>query len=133
MYMLDTNICIFALKHFPKVITALRSKESDMLAISTITLAELEFGICNSLALEKNRNALISFLPLVEVLQFDESAAAEYGVIRTNLQKRGCVIGIMDMLIAAHAKSTGCILVTNNTHEFERVAGLILEDWLNII
>jgi tRNA(fMet)-specific endonuclease VapC len=130
MYLLDTNMCIFALKHIPSVLTALESKKHERLTISSITLAELEFGICNSQAPEKNRNALIAFLPVVEVLPFDESAAAEYGRIRAGLQKRGCVIGLMDMLIASHAKSAGLILVTNNTGEFERVAGLDLEDWL---
>jgi tRNA(fMet)-specific endonuclease VapC len=130
MYILDTNMCIFALKHIPKVLTALESKRYDGFAISSITLAELEFGVCNSRFIEKNRNALIAFLPAVEVLPFDEIAAAEYGKIRANLQKRGCVIGFMDMLIAAHAKSAGLILVTNNTDEFKRVDGLELEDWL---
>ena len=130
MYLLDTNICIFALKHIPKVLTALESKKHERLTISSITLAELEFGICNSQAPEKNRNALITFLPVVEVLPFDESAAAEYGRIRACLQKRGCSIGLMDMLIASHAKSAGLILVTNNTGEFKRVDGLDLEDWL---
>jgi tRNA(fMet)-specific endonuclease VapC len=129
MYLLDTNICIFALKHIPKVLTALESKKHGGLAISSITLAELEFGICNSRSIEKNRNALIAFLPAVEVLLFDENAAVEYGKIRANLQKRGCIIGLMDMLIAAHAKSTGLLLVTNNTDEFKRVDGLALEDW----
>ena len=130
MYLLDTNMCIFALKHIPKVLSAIESRKNEWIAISSITLAELEFGICNSQAAEKNRNALIAFLPIVEVLPFDESAAAEYGIIRASLKKRGCIIGLMDMLIAAHAKSAGSILVTNNTGEFERVDGLKLEDWL---
>jgi tRNA(fMet)-specific endonuclease VapC len=130
MYLLDTNICIFALKHVPNILTAIENRKNEWIAISSITLAELEFGICNSQAVEKNRNALLSFLPTVEVLPFDESAAAEYGIIRANLKKQGCIIGLMDMLIAAHAKSAGLILVTNNTGEFERVDGLEIEDWL---
>jgi tRNA(fMet)-specific endonuclease VapC len=129
MYMLDTNMCIFALKHIPNVIAALQKHKSSGLAISSITLAELEFGICNSLSVARNRNALIAFLPNVEVLPYDESAAARYGSIRAALKKQGRIIGLMDMLIASHAKSTGLILVTNNTDEFKRVAGLILEDW----
>ena len=130
MYLLDTNMCIFALKHVPNVLTAIESRKNEWIAISSITLAELELGICNSQAVEKNRNALIAFLPTVEVLPFDEVAAVEYGIICANLKKRGCAIGLMDMLIAAHAKSVGLILVTNNTGEFERVDGLELEDWL---
>jgi tRNA(fMet)-specific endonuclease VapC len=129
MYMLDTNICIFALKHIPKILAALESNKDNGFALSSITLAELEFGICNSRSVEKNRNALIAFLPTVEVLPFDENAAAEYGRIRVNLKKRGCIIGLMDMLIAAHVKSAGLILVTNNIGEFGRVDGLGLEDW----
>ncbi|GHV96138.1 tRNA(fMet)-specific endonuclease VapC [Spirochaetia bacterium] len=129
MYMLDTNTCIFTLKHLPKVLGAIQNKKEAGLAISSITLAELEFGICNSLSVEKNRNALIAFLPTVDVLQFGESAAIEYGRIRANLKKRGCITGLMDTLIAAHAKSAQLVLVTNNTGEFKRIDGLNLEDW----
>ena len=129
-YMLDTNTCIFLLKHNPAVISAFAEKKDDGAAISSITLAELEFGVCNSSAYEKNRNALLSFLPLIEVMPFDGAAAAMYGVICTSLRRKGMPIGQMDILIAAHAKATGLIVVTDNVREFGRVDGLKVENWL---
>ena len=129
-YMLDTNICIHLMKHTESVLEKFSKYNSDGLTISSITLAELEFGICNSTAYDKNRAKLISFLPLVNVLSFDDTAAVEYGIIRANLQKKGTPIGQLDMLIAAHALSRDLTLVTNNTQEFERVEGLELEEWI---
>ena len=128
-YMLDTNICSFAIKKNENVLSAIKSKKDNGLFISSITLSELEHGICNRLYQEKNRIALTSFLSIISVLSYDEKAAKEYGIIRTDLQKRGCLIGNMDMLIAAHAKSVDMILVTNNTREFNRVEKLKIEDW----
>ncbi|MDR1571654.1 MAG: PIN domain-containing protein, partial [Clostridiales Family XIII bacterium] len=98
--------------------------------ISSITLAELEFGVSNSKSHERNRNALLAFSTLVEILPFDIQASAEYGEIRAALEKKGMPIGALDTLIAAHAKSRGLTLVTNNTREFRRVEGLFLEDWM---
>jgi len=129
-YMLDTNICIHLMKHTESVLEKFSKNNSDGLTISSITLAELEFGICNSASYDKNRTKLISFLPLVNVLSFDDTAAVEYGIIRANLQKKGTPIGQLDMLIAAHALSRDLTLVTNNTQEFERVEGLELEEWI---
>ena len=128
-YMLDTNICIFIMKHVPNVLSAFFQKKNDGVAISAITQAELEFGLYNSNMQENNKNKLISFLSLVEILPFDGTAATSYGMIRTELKRNGTPIGNMDMLIAAHAKSLNMTLVTNNTREFERVKGLIIEDW----
>jgi len=130
MFMLDTNICIHLMKHTQSVLDKFNKMEDNNMAISSITLAELEFGISYSTSYEKNRAKLISFLPLVEVLSFDASAALEYGMIRAKMQKIGTLIGQLDMLIAAHAKSEGLTLVTNNTREFGRVDGLQFEDWL---
>jgi len=129
-YMLDTNICIFMMKHTKSVLEKFSKIKSTDLSISSITLAELEFGICNSTAYDKNRAKLISFLPLINVLSFDDIAAVEYGIIRADLQKKGKVIGQLDMLIGAHAKSRNLILVTNNTREFEHIENLTIEDWL---
>jgi len=129
-YMLDTNICIHMMKHTQNVLSRFLKVEDDNAAISTITLAELEFGICNSAAYEKNRLKLITFLSLVNVLPFDDTAAMEYGIIRADLQKKGMPIGQMDMLIAAHARSRNLIVATNNIREFERVDGLGVEDWV---
>jgi tRNA(fMet)-specific endonuclease VapC len=128
-YMLDTNIVVFAIKNNANVISAIKAHKNQGLFISAITLSELEHGIYNSLYPEKNRTALIKFLSLIDVLPYDDKVAQEYGKIRADLQKRGCLIGNMDMLIAAHAKSVHMILVTNNTKEFERIGGLRIEDW----
>ena len=129
-YMLDTNICIHLMRHTQSVLDGFSEINDSNITISSITLAELEFGICNSQSYEKNRIKLISFLPLVDVLSFDDIAAVDYGIIRADLQKKGMVIGQLDMLIAAHARSRNLILVTNNRSEFERVEGLSVIDWV---
>lgn len=129
-YMLDTNICIYSIKNKPQqVFERVRENLHEGLCISTITLAELEQGIANSGYPEKNRISLACFLAALSVYQFDEAAAKEYGKICTRLRRKGTPIGTMDMLIVAHAKSKGCILVTNNVREFERVEGLEIENW----
>ena len=129
-YLLDTNTCIFMMKQMPNVVERFRSAESKGMAISSITLAELEFGVSNSEAYARNRNALLAFSTLVEILQFDTLASAEYGRVRAALEKAGRPIGALDILIAAHAKSLNLTLVTNNIREFQRVEGLFLEDWV---
>ena len=129
-YLLDTNTCIFMMKQMPGVIRRFRSAQSRGIAISSITLAELEFGVSNSKAYERNRNALLAFSTLVEILLFDALASAEYGRVRTGLEKAGTPIGALYTLIAAHAKSLNLTLVTNNIREFRRIRGLSLEDWL---
>ena len=130
-YMLDTNICIYAIKNKPeKVLNTLKEKMNDGICISAITLAELAHGVEKSAAREKNRAALLRFLSILTVLPFDDLAAAEYGEVCADLQRKGTPIGTMDMLIAAHAKTEGLILVINNTREFERVQGLTLENWV---
>lgn len=103
----------------------------DGIAISAITLAELLHGVEASAYPEKNLLALNQFLSIVEILPFDDEAAAEYGKICAALRRQGTPIGTMDMLIAAHAKAKGLIIVTNNIREFERVEGLRLENWVN--
>lgn len=128
-YMLDTNMCIYAQKNIPQVIEKMKNNFQYGVAISSITLAELEFGVQASANVEKNTIALYKFLSIVEILDFDSSAATEYGKIRADLKKKGTPIGNMDMLISAHAKSENLIVVTHNTREFERVEGLQLEDW----
>ena len=129
-YLLDTNICVYLLKKNPGVISVFSAKKNAGAAISSITLAELEFGVWNSAAYDKNKTALLTFLSLVEILSFDSKAAAEYGKICAFLRQKGTPIGQMDMLIAAHAKSRGLVVVTNNSCEFERVEGLKLENWM---
>ncbi|MCM1184339.1 MAG: type II toxin-antitoxin system VapC family toxin [Roseburia sp.] len=129
-YMLDTNICIYAIKHRPEaVIKKMLSYEPEELCISVITYAELMHGVEKSLMAEKNRIALSLFLSPITVLEFNGQAAEEYGKIRAELERKGTPIGPMDTLIAGHAKERGLILVTNNTREFSRVDGLAVEDW----
>lgn len=129
-YMLDTNICIFTIKHRPDVvIKKILSLEPEELCISAITYAELMHGVEKSMAVGRNRVALSLFLSPITILDFDGQAAEEYGRIKAALEKKGTPIGPMDMLIASHAKAEGLILVTNNTREFNRVEGLDVEDW----
>lgn len=128
-YMLDTNMCIYAQKRNASVLSHLKEAWQEGIAISAITLAELEHGVQASASKEKNAVALMKFLTLVDVLPFDSVAAAEYGDICATLRSKGTPIGTMDMLIAGHARSAGLVIVTHNVREFERVEGLVLEDW----
>ncbi len=129
-YMLDTNICIYAIKHKPEqVLQRVKRNIPNGLCISSVTLAELEYGAFKSRASEKNRAAIMSLLFVLEVLPFDDRAAVEYGDIRAYLEKQGTPIGSLDMLIAGHARAEDLILVTNNMKEFERVPNLRLENW----
>lgn len=130
MYMLDTNILIYAIKHKPpKVFERLKAHLSDGLCISAITLAEMEHGVQKSAFPAKNEAALLQFLTILDVLPFDDRAAVEYGSICAGLQKQGTPIGTMDMLIAGHARAESLTLVTNNVREFQRVPGLAIENW----
>ena len=95
-----------------------------------ITIAELEYGVAKSQFPEKNRIALIEFLSIFNILPFDDNDAVEFGLIKTDLEKKGKIIGPMDLLIAGQAKSKKLILVTNNIKEFERVEGIKLENWV---
>lgn len=129
-YMLDTNICIYAIKHKPaEVINNFLEHNPDDMCISSITYGELMHGVEKSQAIERNRAAITLFLSAIAILTFDSRAAEEYGRVRAELEKSGTPIGPMDTLIAGHAKSEGLILVTNNTREFMRVRGLRVEDW----
>jgi tRNA(fMet)-specific endonuclease VapC len=130
-YLLDTNICIYLIKQHPKqVIEHLRTLLVGDVAISAITLAELEYGAAKSSRPEQNREALIAFTAPLEVLPFDDDASLHYGEIRADLERAGMVIGAMDMLIAAHARSRSLKLVTNNSREFQRIHGLDIENWV---
>ena len=132
MFMLDTNMCIFIIKKkYDAVLEQVKKNRRKGLCISTITLAELEFGIENADHQYKARNriALMEFLTIMEIKRFDENAAKEHGILKKDLKDRKCLIGPLDMLIGAHAKSLKSTLVTNNTKEFARIQGLKIEDW----
>ncbi len=130
IYMLDTNICIYAIKHKPeKVFQKLQEIDPKDVCISSVTYAELVHGVEKSLAIEKNRLALSMLLANIEILNFDINAANYYGKIRADLEKKGTPIGPLDMMIAGHAKSLGLTIVTNNVKEFARVDELMIENW----
>ena len=128
--MLDTNICIYAIKHKPKqVFIRLQEHDPEEICISSVTYAELVHGVEKSKSVEKNRVALALLLANIEIMNFDSLAAESYGKIRADLERAGTPIGPLDMMIAGHAKALGFTVVTNNTKEFERVTGLELENW----
>jgi len=129
--MLDTNICIYIIKNKPKSVKdRFREFEIGELCISIITVSELMYGAYKSEQTEKNLKAIESFLMPFEIVDYDYLASIEYGKIRADLEKKGQVIGNMDMQIAGHALALNIVLVTNNTREFERVEGLSLDNWV---
>jgi len=130
-YMLDTNICIYVIKHKPEtVFQKLQNINPEDVCISSVTYAELVHGVEKSAAVEKNRLALSMLLANMEILDFDVDAADCYGKIRAALEKKGTPIGPLDMMIAAHAQSLGYTVVTNNVKEFSRVSALQIENWV---
>ena len=128
--MLDTNICIYVIKHKPeKVFQKLQEVDPSDVCISSVTYAELVHGVEKSAAVDKNRLALSILLANIEILDFDVNAAEGYGKIRADLEKNGTPIGPLDMMIAGHAMSLDYTVVTNNVKEFKRVSGLKIENW----
>ena len=129
-YLLDTNICIYVInKKAPALLRRLQSHRPDQFALSTITLAELAYGVVRSKRPEQNRTALLSFVFPFKIIDFDQAAALEYGWIRGYLESQGRVIGPMDLLLAAQARSRGLTVVTNNEKEFNRIPALSVENW----
>ena len=129
-WLLDTNVCIAVIRRRPEsALRRLRGKQVGQVGLSTITLAELEFGAAKSQQPAKARAALREFLLPLEVVTFDEAAAEAYGTVRAAMEKKGRPIGPLDTLIAAHALALGTVLVTSNTREFRRVPRLSVEDW----
>lgn len=133
-YLLDTNMCIYIIKNRPpEVREKFDTLSYGQVGLSSITLSELHYGVEKSELKEKNRVALRGFtLPLV-VAVYGEAAAVHYGNIRAYLERTGQVIGALDMLIAAHARSMDITLVTNNTKEFKRVPDLKIENWITSV
>ena len=130
MYMLDTNAVIMAIRHpdWP-IFSKLQQHVGKDVCISVITLGELEYGIKKSKDPVKNRTGVYQFLSGIPVLSFDSIAAKHFGDIFGDLEMKGMRIGDRDTLIAAHARSLGYTVVTNNIREFSRVEGLKCEDW----
>ncbi|WP_435955762.1 type II toxin-antitoxin system tRNA(fMet)-specific endonuclease VapC [Dryocola sp. BD626] len=130
-YMLDTNICIFTIKNKPQEVREAFNRFYGQMCISSITLMELIYGAEKSANPEKNLAVIESFAARLEVLNFGSEAAAHSGQVRAELAKKGAPIGPYDNMIAGHARSLGLTVVTNNLREFERVAGIRVEDWTN--
>ena len=129
-YMLDTNMCIYIIRKKPKrVLRRLQRCSVSDVGVSPITLSELEYGVTKSSKPQQNRLALTEFLAPVEIPPYDDMAARQYGALRAHLERKGRPIGSLDVLIAAHALSLQCTLVTNNIVEFRRVPGLKVENW----
>jgi tRNA(fMet)-specific endonuclease VapC len=128
--LLDTDVCIAILNRDERVRPHLERHAPSMLRMSSITLAELRFGVAKSQQRKRAASNLRVLLGKIGAVPFDEPATARYGELRTLLEKRGSPIGPLDTLIAAHALSLGHVLATHNTREFRRVPGLKVEDWL---
>ena len=129
-YMLDTDTCSYVMKRSnDAVLTRLQDVPVSDVCISVITKSELLFGVELSPRRGQDEVALNAFLGYVEVLDFPDKAASDYAKIRADLKTRGTMIGANDLFIAAHARSLGLTLVTNNTDEFRRVQNLTIENW----
>jgi tRNA(fMet)-specific endonuclease VapC len=129
-YLLDTNIVIYVIKRKPQEVLKVFNKNANRMAISAITLAELICGAEKSKQVEENLNVIEDFISHLEVLTYDITATQHYGQIKAFLERAGKPIGVNDIHIAAHARSHGLTLVTNNMSEFKRVPNLALENWV---
>ena len=129
-YMLDTNVIIYLKENLNDAVKKkFASVSKEDICISSITYAELEYGICHSTKREQNRLAIMLILAGISILPFNDAAAVHYGMIRDYLVKNGIQVGANDMLIAAHARANNLCLVTHNSKEFERIPDLSVEDW----
>jgi len=129
-YMLDTNICIYVIKNRPVALRERFDQLAEALCISVITLGELLYGVEKSARRTENLQAVEQFAARLEVVPFSPRAAAHFGQIRAELAKLGTLCGAYDMLIGAHARSEGLMLVTNNVREFQRIPGLLVVNWV---
>jgi tRNA(fMet)-specific endonuclease VapC len=129
-YLLDTNIVIYVIKRRPIEVLGLFNEHAGRMAMSAITLSELYHGAEKSAKVSQNLEVIEEFSSLLEVLPYTAKASAHYGSIRSALEKVGQPIGVNDLHIAAHARSEGLVVVTNNVSEFARVPGLMVENWV---
>lgn len=130
-YLLDTNIVIYVIKRRPLEVLAMFNQHAGRMAMSVVTLAELYHGAEKSERVAQNLCVIEDFTSRLEVLPYTAAAAQHYGSIRSSLEKAGQSIGVNDLHIAAHARSQGLVVVTNNLSEFERVPGLLAENWVH--
>lgn len=130
-YLLDTNIVIYVLKRRPIEVLSVFNQNASRMAISAITLSELYHGAEKSSKVGENLAAIEDFCSRLDVLPYSSKAAQHYGAIRAGLEKLGQPIGVNDLHIAAHARSEGLVMVTNNVGEFARVPALQVENWVD--
>ncbi|MCI5165198.1 MAG: tRNA(fMet)-specific endonuclease VapC [Candidatus Electrothrix sp. GM3_4] len=129
-YMLDTNIAIYVIKRRPLEVLDTFNRHAGQMCVSSITFAELMHGVEKFAKPEHNLRQVEDFTSRLEILEYGRKAAEHYGDIRADLERRGTPIGVNDLHIAGHARSEGLVVVTNNLREFERVAGLRVENWV---
>ena len=129
-YLLDTNIVIYVIKRRPPEAREIFNRHHSRMAISAVTLAELVHGAEKSSDPARNLDVIDDFCSRLAVLPYTARAAQHYGAIRATLEREGRPIGVNDLHIAGHARSEGLLLVTNNLREFERVGGLLVENWV---
>ena len=129
-YMLDTNIVIYVIKRRPIEALEVFNRHTGQMCISSITLAELLHGAEKSAKPEHNLRQVEDFVSRLDVLEYGRKAAAQYGDIRADLERKGTPIGVNDLHIAGHARGEGLTLVTNNLREFERIEALRLDNWV---
>ncbi len=129
-YMLDTDMCSYIIREHPaSVLKRFQTLAMEQLCVSVVTYAELIYGVERSSSRRINRPVIEDFVRHLDVMDWDTEAAAQYGVIRAELEAAGTLIGAMDMMIAAHAKSIKAVLVTNNQKHFNKVRGLKIDNW----
>ncbi len=128
-FMLDTNIVIYVIKRRPIALLDVFNRHAGQMCISSITLAELLHGVEKSSMPDHNLRKVEDFVSRLDVLEYGQKAAAHYGEIRANLERKGTIIGVNDLHLAGHARSEGLTLVSNNLREFERVDGLRITNW----
>lgn len=128
--MLDTDTAIYTIKRKPDTVRKTFNEHDGRLCISSVTAMELLYGVEKSAKQRHNMTQVEGFLARLSVLEFDLEAAAHAGRIRATLESRGTPIGPYDLMIAGHARSRGLVVVTNNLHEFGRVEGICVENWL---
>ncbi len=130
-YMLDTNICIYVIKNYPPKLRERFNRLAEQLCMSSVTLAELVYGAEKSARRLENLQAVEQFSARLEVLAFSPKAAVHFGQIRADVERLGKPVGPLDMLIGAHARAEGLIIVTNNVREFRRLPGVRVENWVD--
>jgi tRNA(fMet)-specific endonuclease VapC len=129
-YMLDTDMCSYIIREHPaSVLKRFQTLAMEQLCVSVVTYAELIYGVERSSSRRINRPVIEDFVRHLDVMGWDTEAADQYGVIRAELEAAGTLIGAMDMMIAAHAKSIKAVLVTNNQKHFNKVRGLKIDNW----